>query len=358
MDVLRPARLLAATLTVAAAAAAPADGQTELRRIRVLGGQSAGAELYEVRAAAFSGHDLVVLSGGVPALHLFEGTRHRAWGARGRGPAELTGPQNAVWSGSRILVRDGELQKIATYDRAGNFIQSRPLNGAMAVRLEMAGRDTLVELFGQQTRTVVRLRGARQDTVLRFAPATEMVRLAAPGAPTLTLPAPFAGQPAWAALPDGRIAFWDGQEQAIRLLDLSGRPVGRLPLPATRYAVTAADREAWFANAIPTQIRGQQVFEPLRQVARSEVRFPSHFPMVMALRADPAGGVWVLQSGTANGQRWVHVAAGQAPTRIQLPPRQSLLAFGEHEIAALARDADDVESVHVYAHPLRRTARR
>lgn len=339
------ARLLSAAL-LALGLSTPAEGQ--LRRVRVLGAE---ADLYQVRAAAFSGQDLVVLSAGSPALHLFEGRRHRAWAPRGRGPAELTSPQNVVWSGNRVLVRDSELRKIASYDREGNFLGSRPLNAGMAVRLEMAGRDTLVELFGPQTRVVVRLRGARQDTVLRYDATTEMVRLAAEGAPSLTLPAPYSAQASWAALPNGRIAFWNGRDREIRLLDASGRMVGRLPLPTTRYAVAAADREAWLAASIPSEIRGQRVFEPLRRQARTEVRFPSHFPAVLALRADPAGGVWVLQTGSATGQRWVYLAEGRPPVHIQLPARQSLLAVGEQELAALARDHDDVETIHVYAHP-------
>lgn len=349
---------LFAVATCSVLVSGEAEAQSSLRRLRTLGEQHGDAGLYRVRAAAFNGSDLVVLSEGSPALHLFEGTRHRSFGARGRGPAELTAPQNAVWAGGRILVRDSELRKIASYDRAGNFVGSRPLTAGMAVRLEMAGRDTLVELFGQQTQTVVRLRGARQDTVLRYAHAGDMVQLSAPGAPSLTIPAPYAGGPAWAALPNGRIAFWDGRESVVRLLDLTGRVVGRLPLPASRYAVTAPDREAWFASAIPSEIRGQRVFEPLRQRARTEVRFPGHFPAVLGLRADPSGGVWVQQTPSASGQRWVLLREGQAPARIQLPPRQTLLAIGEHELAALARDADDVEVIHVYGHPQRTTARR
>lgn len=350
----RPMARLLGTLSLALLAGTPAEGQAELRRVRVLGAPGGPVDFHQVRAAAFSGRDLVVLSASAPALHLFEGARQRSWGARGRGPAELTSPQNAVWVGDRILVRDGELQKIAAFDRSGNFVGTRPLQQGMAVRLEMAGRDTLVELFGQQTRVVIRLRGARQDTVLRYASSPEMVRLSAPGAPSLTLPAPYAAHPAWTALPDGRIAFWNGEENQIRLLDPSGRLTGRLPLPATRYAVTARDREAWFAVSIPTEIRGQRVFEPLREQARTQVRFPTHFPPVLSLRADPGGGVWVLQTGSAAGQRWVHLAPGRPATRIQLPPRQSLLALGEHEMAALARDENDAETIHVYAHPLRR----
>lgn len=345
-----------AALALLAGAAAPAEAQTGLQRLRVLG-RGDGA-LYQVRDAAYNGGELVVLSAPAPALHLFGARGRRSWGARGRGPAELANPQNAVWLGGRILVRDAELQKIASYDRSGNLVGTRPLRGGMVVQLEAAGADTLVAFFNQQNRLVVRLRGARQDTVLRYSAAGPTVHLSAPGAPSLTLAAPYTPLPTWTALPDGRLAFWDGRENAVRLLDRAGRTVARLPLPATRYPVTAADREAWFDAGIPSQVRGQRVFEPLRQQARREVRFPEHLPPVLALRADPSGGVWVQQTPGASGQRWVFLAQGQPAHRFQLPPGHGLLAVGPREIAVLARDADDVESIHIYANPRARVAAR
>lgn len=339
------------------AASTQGSAQLEPRRLRVLGG-GPDASLYRVQAAAFSGSDLLVLSGAAPAVHLFEGNRQRSWGRRGRGPAELTRPQNIVWSGTRVLVRDSELRKIASYDRAGNFLGTRPLSGGMVVRLEMAGRDTLVEFFGQQTQTVVRLRGVRQDTLFRYGHPEEVIRLSAPGAPSLTMPPPFAPRAAWAALADGRIAFWDGHENVVRLLDGNGRVVARLPLPADRHPVTGPDREAWFATAIPSEIRGQNVFAPLRREARSQVRFPARFPPVLSLRGDPSGAVWVQQTPAAGGQRWVILKQGQPPVHIRLPSRQTLLAIGGSEVATLAKDADEVETIHVYAHPHRPGARR
>jgi hypothetical protein len=228
----------------------------------------------------------------------------------------------------------------------------------MVVRLEMAGRDTLVEFFGQQTQTVVRLRGARQDTLFRYRHPEDVIRLSAPGAPSLTMPPPFAPRAAWTALSDGRTAFWDGRENVVRLMDGSGRIVARLPLPADRHPVTGPDREAWFATAIPSEIRGQDVFGPLRREARNQVRFPARFPPVLSLRGDASGAVWVQQTPSATGQRWVILKQGQPPVHIRLPSRQTLLAIGESEIATLAKDADEVETIHVYAHPHRAGRRR
>jgi hypothetical protein len=306
-----------------------------------------------MRAAAFQGTDLLVLCGGAPAVHLFSGGRHHAWGARGHAPPELSRPQNVAWAGGRILVRDSELQKIVAYDRDGNLLSNRRLPPGMAVRLEMAGRDTLLEWFGPEAQLVVRLRGSRQDTLLRYAAVSETIRLSAPGAPSLSLPPPYAALPLWTPLADGRLAFWDGREPALRLLDRTGRVAGRLPLPAGRHPVTQADREAWFASGIPADIRGQRVFEPLRERAREQVRFPQHFPAALALLPDPGGGVWVQRTATAGGQRWAYLRGGQPPLQVHFPAGHRLLAVGERDMAVLAGEA-----IHLYTKPRPRATAR
>jgi hypothetical protein len=104
------------------------------------------------------------------------------------------------------------------------------------------------------------------------------------------------------------------------------------------------------------EIRGQTPFRGLQEVARREVQFPEWLPPVLALRADPRGGVWVQQTLAVTGQQWVFLSVGVPQRRLHLPPGQSLLAIGEREIAALAKDSDGVESVHIYAHPFAHSA--
>jgi hypothetical protein len=275
----------------------PAAGQERPERTRTVGAEGGGAYLHQVRSAAFRSGDLVILTAPGPALHLVEGTRRRSWGARGRGPAELTNPFDVTWAGGRIVVRDSELRKLVSYDRTGNLVATRPLPGGLSIRLEVAGRDTLVELIAGSGRVVVRLAGARQDTVLRYGVPADVVHLSAAGAPSLTVPAPFIPMPHWAPLPDGRIAFWDGAEGSLRLLDRTGRQVGRLSLPPGRQPVTAADREAWFAAAIPGELRGQRVFEPLRRQARSSgCTSPRGGPRAPSA-SRPGSGCWRWASG-------------------------------------------------------------
>ena len=178
----RSDRVILLVLALAWAGDVPLAAQPAQRPLRVLSGGDGGGGFHGIRSAAFNGPNLVVLNAPAPALHLFKGAQHRAFGVRGRGPAELTNPHNVVWLGDRVLVRDSDLQKIASYDQSGNLVATRPLRG-MVVHLAVAGRDTVVELFGQ-TRTVVRLRGARQDTLLNYADAAQTVHLSAPGAPS------------------------------------------------------------------------------------------------------------------------------------------------------------------------------
>ena len=335
---------------------APArDPEIVPRRLRVLGGD--GAEpLYRVRGAAFRGDELAVLTEPEPAVHLFGRGGHRAWGRKGAGPGELANPGELAWAGARLLVRDGQLRKIASFDASGALVSTRPLPaGGYAVGLSVAGTDTLLALVmpGTPRSTLIRLRGERHDTVLHYASSETTVTLSAPGAPTLTLPAPFTAAPKWTQLADGRVAFWDGRSAAVQLLDRRGRAMARLALPAGAYAPTRADREGWLA-AIPAGIGGRGGLAPLREKAREQVRFPDRFPPVMSLVGDPAGGVWVLRSGYGGGQRWTLLAEGAAPLTVRLPAGRGLLAVSRREMAVLARTADGAEVIETYAKPASR----
>lgn len=344
-------------LTASAGTPHLAVAQGTPQRVRVLG-DARGEELHQVRGVTFLGTGLVVLTAPGPAVHLFSGGQKHSWGAKGAGPAELSNPRSVAVAGERILVRDAQLRKIAVYDRSGRLLSTRPLPGGLAYDLTVAGRDTILGLLDMRSHTVVRLRGERQDTLLRYPVTGDVVALSAPGAPTLTLPPPFRPQPVWSVFPDGRIAFWDGRADAVSILDRNGAEVSRLPLPAARHPVTAADREYWLANNFPGSIRGQNPFGALREKVRTELKFPETFPPVLGLLPDPRGGVWVLRTPAANGQRWTYLAPGQRPLSIRFPPRRALLALSATDMAVHARDADDVETIEIYRKPQRPGASR
>jgi hypothetical protein len=177
--------------------------------------------------------------------------------------------------------------------------------------------------------------------------------LAAEGAPTLSLPAPFEAEPVWAGLAPGRVAFWDGESGYVRVSELNGGPEARLALPAGKVALSPADREAWFRKAIPVdELKGKQdIFAPLREKARTEVEFPETLPAVLAMQPDPDGSVWVRRTTSGSGELWVRLNADGRKASLRLPPGRELLAVGKSEVAVLARDENDVETVELYRKP-------
>lgn len=298
---------------------------------------------------------VAVLTGPEPAVHLFTAAGERSWGKKGSGPAELTGPQNVAWINGHLLVRDFRLRKIASYDSLGNPVASRFLGHLNVARMQAAGTDTLVSLFDpfEPTRHLLRLSGQKNDTVLTWKTAARQITLAAEGAPTLTLPAPFEAEALWAGLSTGKVAFWDGAASHVRVVDLAGGPEARLPLPADRIPITEGDREAWFLDAIPVdEFKGKKdIFAPVREKARGEVEFPESLPAALALLPDADGGVWARRTTSGAGEHWVRLAPEGPGASFRLPPGRELLAIGRTEMAVRARDENDVETVEVYRRP-------
>src|SRR5690606_18602363 len=130
-------------------------------------------------------------------------------------------------------------------------------------RLFLVGGDTILGTFQplDRARAIVRLAGATRDTIVAYSLSPSEVRLEAPGAPSLTVSAPFTPQPHWTVLPDGSVAIWLPERAHIQLLDLPGRPRGQMAAVGPSLPVQAEDRETWFREAIPEEFMGQRVFE-------------------------------------------------------------------------------------------------
>jgi hypothetical protein len=323
--------------------------QSGVVRLRVIGEES-GVEWFGVRGAAYRGDELVVVTRPAPAVHVFAGPRHQAWGRTGSGPAELRDPMAVTLSDDRVLVYDMQLGKIASYSRTGTFVQARSvgvLNG-----VNTTGRDTVVGSAEPTSgmRRVLRLRGTRVDTLFEYR-VSGQIRLTAPGSPSYTVTPPYAAVPQWAALPGGRVAIWDAGRPRLVVRSLSGEPSVAFPLSPSRYRVSAQDRDLWLNEAIPTEFMGQRVFEPIRAAARRTVSFPDFLPPVLAILGDPSGGAWVRQTTSATGETWTLVNQDGPHATFRLPPGRKLLAVGQTEIAAVTRDEDEVESVEIYRKP-------
>lgn len=348
------ARLTAASLALVAASVGVGTAQSTPPRLRVLG-DADRVTLSKVQGAAFNGSRIVVVTEPEPGVHVFSGAAHRSFGRKGGGPAELKNPVNVAWVGERILTYDmqGAAGKIVSYDPAGRFVSSRSTASCgLAQGLQVTGTDTLLGAvdFGSRRRAIIRLAGARCDTIARYT-LPEEIRLAAPGSPGLTLTKPFASGPLWTALPGGRVAVWNGSSPSLMVVNTRGRTVGQFPLPRRRIRLSSADREWWLNAEIPEEFMGQRVFEPLRKKAREDVDFPSYLPVALEFLPDPAGGVWVRQTTAGSGQIWTLVTAAGERASFRLPPGRELLAIGQGEMAARAKDELDVETIEVYRKP-------
>lgn len=330
----------------------PLHAQEALERTAVHGAD--GTFLYGVVAGAATGAEVSVLTEPEPAVHLYGPGGSTAWGREGQGPAELQSPVDIAWQGDRIHVLDIGNRKFVRFDRDGGFEQSRGLGDAWARTLDIVRRDTILGTFVPMAdeRAVVRLSGAAADTLLRYRSLGEDHRLEAAGAPSLTVKTPFSAQVRWTATPEGGLAWYDPEAGDLVFQDRAGVETARAPVPWEGSEVTETDREWWIANRIPADFQGRPVFEPLRDVARSELDFPERHAPVLGLERDPAGGVWVKRTLEVEGERWTRLAPGGAVTGdVRLPPGRRLIAISASRVFAVARDELDVETVEAYARP-------
>lgn len=290
-----------------------------------------------------------------PAVHIFDGSHYNAFGRSGGGPFELQTPVDLAWIDSTVIVLDVNQRKLVAFLAAGSAVHSRSLGGDWARRLFIQESDTIVETFVPMSddRAIVRLRGAVQDTVYRYAVQGRTIRLQAPGAPSLTMSAPFTPQVEWTVLTDGAIAVWDPTVGRIQLLNADASNVGSLEVPDEGWSVGAADREQWIADAIPSEFMGRRgVFEPLRSEAAGTVDFPETFSRALQLLADPSGGVWVRKTTSGSGEVWELLdRTGQRSGMVRLPPGRHVLRVGANGIYASWADDLGVEYVGIYRRP-------
>jgi len=295
-------------------------------------GSDDGVVLPDVRAAAALPTATLILSEPEPALHLRHADgRMDEWGKKGPGPGELVDPVDLAWGDEGGIVLDMASRRLTAYRPDGSLLWSRSLGQEWANRVVFVGRDTLMQLIVPMTRkrAIVRLHGTSRDTVLAYEITEKEVRLAPSVGPSLTVPEPYTADARWAALPGRGIAFWAPGRDYIAVLNISGTEIGRYPLPSEAYPVTAADRERWFATAIPQKFMGRRVFENAREYARSHVKFPEAFAPVTALAGDPAGRLWVRRTAAGSGELWQLLSGGgSVEATLRLPPERELLAFG------------------------------
>ncbi len=308
--------------------------------------------LFETRAAVASGRRIAVLT--AHSIHVLSDEGSVEWGRKGQGPGELAEPVDITWTDAHIGILDIGNGRIELFDERGEHVRSQGIGSLWARRIDIVAGDTVLGTFVPMSddRAVLRVRGARADTLLEYTRRGDSVRLEANGAPSLTLKAPFSAQVEWTILPDGGLAWYEVESRELTFSDRDGRVKEsiRLEWPGTK--IGDAEREWWFATAIPDDFQGRRVFGPLRDVARREVEFPHELPAVLGLEADTRDGVWVKRALSTQGEVWRLVRSnGAVSGELRLPPGRRLLAVGEAGLFALTRDEVDLELIEVYRRP-------
>lgn len=310
--------------------------------------------LFQVQAAASRGASLAVLTEPDPAVHVFAPDGAREWGAAGGGPGELASPVDVTWVDGSIFVLDVGRPKFVRYDEDGAFVASRPTEGMRALRMWIRGTDTVLATFTPMTdaRAAVRLDAGGIDTLFAWEERGPSIRLEAEGAPSFTVKPPFAPQVVWTVLADGALVRYEPSSNRLEWLDRDGRRTAATAVPWEGLPLADEDREWWIDDTIPEDFMGQRVFEPLRPVARERLEFPERLPPVLDAMEDAVGGVWLRRSTPVRGERWALVRRdGVLRGEIVLPAGRELLATGEAELFALARDDLGIERVEVYRKP-------
>jgi sugar lactone lactonase YvrE len=100
--------------------------------------------------------------------------------------------------------------------------------------------------------------------------------------------------------------------------------------------VTAADREE-FVNGNPF-LKGHKV---------KDIPFPEHKPLMMGMRVDGQGRVWVQTPAAGARTVWeVHEPSGRKLGEVRLTGRARLAALTATSAYVVQYDEDDVETLH------------
>jgi len=307
---------------------------------------------------------LVVMVDEEPVLHLFgitDGAHLVSWGRTGEGPGEFQSSAGVALVGDRVYALDTTQRRLSIFTQMGVHVETvllDDLDFPFANKLYRASGDTVLigafEPMGHGRAVIAWTVSGLARNVLTYQDGTtdHRIRLEAPGAPSFTVLSPFRARPRWAADPfSGNVLYWPGHGKDIQVIGLDG--IARDPVTLVlddRFEVTSQDREHWIATAIPSEFRGQRVFEPLRPVAREIVEFPGDHALFYEMMAGPANTVWLRRNPNGRAQVVWDVwdaAIGQPTNRVMLREGLRLLALhNNYGILVNSEDASQ-EAVEV-----------
>lgn len=321
-----------------------------------VGGPDAGEQeqLYTVTSVAEDAQGrFYVANFGDKRILVFDsaGTYLRTIGRGGRGPGEFTAPRALAAVGDDgLLVLDLVPGRISRFRRSdGQHVADARLADEAGIPVDMRATPagaTVVEFrprpqSGVQapaylarvdtaTGAVDRAGAVTLDTVARARVNGKTEK----GKMSVTIDVPFAPRPVWAVQEDGAVLYGTGARFEVNRA-AGGKVETAFRGTGEPRAVTARDRDGFFADPNAEQFRG-------------EVVFPRTHPFYSAMHTDAAGTVW-LRVVAERGERWeVRDAAGTVRGTFALPEGSRLVHASRGSVYVLTKDADDVETLHRY----------
>ncbi len=227
-------------------------------------------------------------------------------GKGGQGPGEFDYPIEVVVDRNRLIVRDVFASRISVFDLDGKFLSASAVDrkegswrrfralpdGRFIVETEFIDR---LNLSGpQEFRLSLHAADFRhlntfyRKPVYRNKYITEPVRT--------NVPLPFASRVLWSPLPDGKIAVAFSGTYEIEILDPDKGRLHSWTHPFTPVAVTARDKEEFFASLTFASTSGSGISTskgaPDHVVKNTE--FPAAKPAFENFLADDKGRLWVF----------------------------------------------------------------
>jgi hypothetical protein len=346
----------------------PATWTLSARPVRVIGEAATSSEWYSriVSVAVGGSGEIILWDPTVPGVrvHPAGSGAPRLLARSGAGPGEI---RAATWIGvshDTIFIVDATLRRITRRSLDGRVVSTSALHPGTDVRNPRpVGRLADGRMVWQGTDPAFEGAhdGVRRDTVPIAISAADGAGLRtiarAPGATSFTArtasggvylgPLPF-GPTTHVEVAGTLVWTIDSDTPVLRALTASGQVARSVRVPFERVPVTAATRAA----AMRRELEATPNAAVRALVQRKYAAAPTESPYVTGLAVAPNGDVWLTAFVPRPDQPArvaVFTESGALRATLTLPPRLRIVALVHDTVVAVHRDADDVETVHVYA---------
>jgi len=311
--------------------------------------------LIDIRDVAISGENVVVVTDPAPSVHVFGPDGHRGWGEKGMGPGDVGNPKSVLFQEGTVAVLNLRPNKVVLFDITGDLRDSFTIPDVSYVtRFERMGDAFIIESAepGNQPNGLWHFDAPTLTPIFELA-QPEKIQLRDPDGPirNYRIRPPYAPRPRWTVIEGRTIGWWDGRGEMIRHLDKDLKPHSTTMLQLEKRPIQPGTHDIWLDETLPPNeslFDVPNAYRDLRVIAKKEVTFPAHFPLILDLEPDPRGGFWVLRSEGSDGEEWARMIDGVPGETLLLEEGERLEAIGRHVFAIVTESPEGSDLVTLY----------